>query len=81
MYGCSDPPNPENKSPFKLQKYTSTIVIEEDAELETLGRQQTVGGICFIKLKKYPTCLQHEVRHCIEGNFHEGRKSDEDCYE
>ena len=81
MYGCSDPPNPENKFSFKLQKYTSTIVIEEDTELETLGRQQTVGGICFIKLKKYPTCLQHEVRHCIEGNFHEGRKSDEDCYE
>ena len=81
MYGCSDPPNPENKYSFKFQKYKSTIVIEEDAELETLGRQQTVGGICFIKLKKYPTCLQHEVRHCIEGNFHEGRKSDEDCYE
>lgn len=64
-----------------FDKYVGNIVIEEDPSLNTLGRQQTVGGVCFIKLKKYPICLQHEVRHCIEGNFHEGKPSDEDCFE
>lgn len=65
----------------EFDKFNSRVVIEEDSTLETLGRQQTVGGVCFIKLKKYPMCLQHEIRHCIEGNWHEGYKSDADCFE
>lgn len=69
------------QKPFEFKRFVSNIVVEEDLNLETLGRQQTVGGVCFIKLKEYPICLQHEVRHCIEGNFHKGEKSDEDCYE
>ncbi len=75
--GCNEskPPKP------KFEKFISNVVIEEDKNLETLGRQQTVGGVCFIKLKQYPLCLQHEVRHCIEGNWHEGYKSDADCFE
>ena len=63
----------------EFDKFNARVVIEEDSTLDVLGRQQTVGGVCFIKLKKYPMCLQHEIRHCIEGNFHAGRKSNEDC--
>ena len=65
----------------EFDKFNSRVVIEEDSTLDVLGRQQTVGGVCFIKLKKYPMCLQHEIRHCIEGNWHEGYKSDADCFE
>lgn len=35
---------------------------------------------CVIILRQYPVCLLHEIRHCLEGNWHEGRTSDEDCY-
>ena len=37
--------------------------------------------VCYIHMprNKYPRCLQHEVRHCIEGNWHKGRVSTEDC--
>lgn len=76
--GCQEPPPKKERIPF--DKYVSNIVIEEDVNLPTLGRQYTLGGVCFIKLREYPMCLQHEVRHCIEGNFHEGKKSDEDCF-
>ena len=34
---------------------------------------------CVIILRQYPICLLHEIRHCLEGNWHEGRTSDEDC--
>ena len=34
---------------------------------------------CIIILREYPKCLLHEIRHCLEGNWHEGRNSDEDC--
>lgn len=34
---------------------------------------------CTIILRKYPQCLMHEVRHCMEGNWHEGRESTQDC--
>lgn len=34
---------------------------------------------CKIILRKYPQCLLHEVRHCIEGNWHEGKESHDDC--
>lgn len=36
-------------------------------------------GKCIIYLRQYPQCLSHEVRHCLEGNWHEGRKSEEGC--
>lgn len=50
------------------------------------GNQSTLAyaeiypdNICIIYLRKYPQCLAHEVRHCYEGNWHEGRHTDEGC--
>lgn len=77
MVGCTEAPSPE----VNFDKYISDVVIEEDKTLPTLGRQQTVGGVCFIKLQQYPVCLQHEMRHCIEGDWHQGYESDDDCFE
>lgn len=34
---------------------------------------------CHVILRQYPVCLLHEMRHCFEGNWHEGRESEEDC--
>ena len=36
-------------------------------------------GRCIIILREYPNCLLHEVRHCIEGDWHPGRDTLEDC--
>jgi hypothetical protein len=36
-------------------------------------------NICQIVLRKYPRCLLHEVRHCIEGAWHDDRPNTEDC--
>lgn len=46
----------------------------------TLGYAEITEDTCAIYLRKYPICLQHEIRHCFEGNWHEGRKTDEDCF-
>ncbi len=42
------------KKDINFSTYVGDIVIEEDPSLEALGLQQTVGGICFIKLKRSP---------------------------
>lgn len=34
---------------------------------------------CVIYLRQYPKCLSHEVRHCYEGNWHEGTNSQLYC--
>lgn len=70
---------PVEVKPFKTA--TGNFVIEQDVNLPTLGRHQNVGGVCFIKLQRYPVCMQHEMRHCIEGDWHKGVKSSKDCYE
>ena len=36
-------------------------------------------GVCAIVLRKYPTCLAHEMRHCVEGAWHDERPNSEDC--
>jgi hypothetical protein len=65
-------------SAIKHQAFITTVTV--DPRLPTLGLAVMRPGICEITLRKYPICLLHEIRHCIEGNWHEGRDSDEDCY-
>ena len=46
---------------------------------KTLAYADITGDTCVIYLRKYPQCLAHEIRHCYEGNWHEGRDSSEYC--
>lgn len=56
-----------------LTASTPGVVIEAEAAIS--------DGFCAIRLRKYPQCLQHEIRHCIEGNWHEGDKTNfDDCH-
>ena len=35
---------------------------------------------CHIVLRKYPVCLLHELRHCLEGDWHpRDAPNTEDC--
>ena len=35
---------------------------------------------CIVTLRKYPQCLLHEVRHCIEEHWHDPKvPNGEDC--
>lgn len=37
---------------------------------------------CHITLREYPVCLAHEMRHCIEGQWHPPMvANDDDCYQ
>lgn len=56
------------------------LVIKEDPTLTVDGKFEKTRGICTVTLKKYPRCLKHEVRHCVEGYFHGSMQSGEDCY-
>ena len=44
-----------------------------------LARTTVGNGFCVIELTDYPKCLQHEMRHCFEFNWHEGRETTADC--
>lgn len=67
--------------PFPKQNI-STIEIRKliGGDPDTLAYALIQGDKCTIYLRQYPKCLAHEVRHCYEGNWHEGRDSDEWCY-
>lgn len=68
----------EPKPTLKYPGFVMTIKV--DPNLPTLGLAELTPGICKITLREYPVCLLHEVRHCTEGLWHEGRETDEDCY-
>jgi len=63
-----------------IEKHVFSIVIQEVPTLKNHGTQEWTVGRCVIKLREYPVCLQHEVRHCIEGNWHKGIETTDDCF-
>lgn len=63
-----------------LERTASIITVKIDPTLTTLGNSQWSGQLCTITLREYPTCLAHEVRHCLEGKWHGNRVSNRDCF-
>lgn len=62
------------------------ISVSEDFYIKPQGMARLVyddKGVlksCHIVLKHYPTCLLHELRHCIEGDWHpRDEPNTEDC--
>lgn len=77
LAGCDD----FDPAPAAPQRSTSLITVTIDPNLKTDGWAHWKGNTCLITLRRYPVCLGHEVRHCLEGHFHpEGTRSGEDCY-
>lgn len=80
LVGCSAP-----GPVYDLKQTTFTVTIIETDDFITKNDQFIQGeahvkpGECVIRLRKYPRCLLHEIRHCVEGNWHEGRITTEDC--
>jgi len=72
LVGCA-------QEPKAIQQNSFVFGMTIDPELETLGRAEWSTGFCKIYLMEYPACLLHEVRHCIEGDWHKGRETDWDC--
>jgi hypothetical protein len=64
---------------YKIQQKEFTLKIVEAPNLGNPGFARWRGGYCEIYLKKYPVCLKHEIRHCIEGHWHDSRPNGEDC--
>lgn len=63
-----------------LERTASIINVKIDPALTTLGHAQWVGQLCTTTLREYPYCLQHEMRHCLEGSWHKGYDTSSDCY-
>jgi hypothetical protein len=45
------------------------------------GLTRCANNVCVVELlrNRYPYCLQHEIRHVFEGDWHAHRESIEDC--
>lgn len=76
LTGCASPHLPMQRQAFRVYVYE-----DRDMTYPQLGRASfyTEMDTCIIALRRYPECLLHEIRHCIEGDWHPGRNSDEDC--
>lgn len=70
--------------PDTTKEYTFKLHLVDDMNgyqgLHLLEKTTGVHHIWLLK-KKYPYCLQHEIRHVLEGNFHAGRSSLDDCFQ
>ena len=78
--GCATFSAPPKQLP---EVYTFRYDLRLDPSLPTLGHAQWSRdeGYCIVTLREYPTCLLHELRHCLEGHWHDKRPNDEDCYD
>ena len=74
LTGCAAPQT------YTLERKTVKITVVEVKQLPTLGRAAWTGDTCFIALREYPVCLQHEVRHCLEGKWHGDTHNNDDCW-
>jgi len=57
-------------------------LVDEFEEPNKLGQATMGTHLCSIEIRKdvYPNCVTHEVMHCMSGDWHKGRDSDEFCY-
>lgn len=48
---------------------------------EAFGLTRCANGVCVVGLRRdrYPACVTHELRHVMEGDWHPGRETTEDC--
>lgn len=80
LTGCDS--NAFGHPPATLKRSEFTVKVRE-AELAAnvygLSVWDEAGQTCHVILLQYPTCLLHEIRHCIEGNWHPGDETTEDC--
>ena len=76
LTGCASPHYEPVRTAFRVYVYE-----DKDMMYPQLGRASfyTEMDTCIIALRRYPECLLHEIRHCIEGDWHPRRNSDEDC--
>ena len=72
------------KSEAALKKSTVTITIVDGVQFKDKNQQgwadwQWNGSKneCVIQLRDYPNFLGHEVRHCFEGHWHEGKNGEQ----
>jgi hypothetical protein len=79
LVGCAafDAPQPQ------ILRDTFTVRIFDQGSLppNVLGTAiyDHQSNTCVIVLRKYPQCLLHEIRHCVEGAWHGAHPTDEDC--
>lgn len=80
--GCATFVEHHKFKPFPATRHVTVELRElHNAPLNVLGKAELYAdGKCIIYLRKYPQCLSHELRHCFEGNWHEGRGTDSHCY-
>lgn len=80
LSGCTTFVEHNKRVTFPTQT-TSTIEVRKlvGGNYNVRAYAEITGNTCVIYLRSYPQCLAHEVRHCFEGNWHEGRHTDEDC--
>lgn len=62
---------------------TVRITLTDSLPPDYNGYATWAGDQCDIVLRRstYPRCMQHEVRHCFEGDFHRNAPSSEDCFD
>lgn len=81
LTGCSTVFDPPQRPQILYPRMTVVVSESKNLKYEELGTATIYPKLklCIVQLRRYPRCLQHEMRHCIEGNWHGDAPNDEDC--
>lgn len=74
--GCAATPVPVHSEVFFSVKLVDTL------PKGVYGTAKcTTTNLCRIEIRRdtYPNCIQHEIRHGFEGNWHPGYETTWDC--
>ena len=85
LTGCTS--TPQDFYTFQQTEFKLTVIpntenfsLPKRKGVTTYGEAVIGHGYCVIRLKNYPRCLLHEIRHCIEGDFHKHDEiNNDDC--
>jgi len=71
---------------YNVENTQFHLTIREDPNLPpNIGGHASVLNFmgdkhCVVTLRQYPVCLLHEIRHCVEGHWHDPKvPNSEDC--
>ena len=83
LIGCANP-QPFDVSEIDGKTYTFKLHLVDKIPggykgLHVYDKDINLHGIWLIR-DKFPQCLEHEILHVLQPNWHEGRYTDEYCY-
>jgi hypothetical protein len=79
IFGPAKPPKIVNSRFILVIQETPELPMQHPGKAMMYDFGPARDKMCVIDLRRYPVCLLHEIRHCIEGDWHGAFPNGDDC--